>query len=121
MKMIRLFLVAVTAASLLSSCGSAGSRPVPAGTRAPVVIQRVEPDYPTELRAAGVQGLVELRGTVPKEGGVLRNPRVVRSDDPRLDRLALEAISHWVWAPGMQDGKAVDVEFTTTMRFSLNR
>jgi protein TonB len=86
-----------------------------------VLVKRVEPAYPAALRAAGVQGLVEVRGTVPKEGGALRNPQVVRSDDPRLDPLALDAISRWEWKPGMQDGQAVDVEFTTTIRFSLNR
>jgi periplasmic protein TonB len=118
----RLLVVAVLAASLLTSCGSASSTAsVPEGIRVPVVVTRVEPEYPPELRHAGVQGVVEISGTVPKEGGVLRNPRVVRSDDARLEPFALAAVSRWIWTPGMQDGQAVDVEFTTTVRFSIRR
>lgn len=118
---MRLLVVATLAAALLTSCGSSSTAPAPAGNRAPVVVMRVQPEYPPELRAAGVQGVVEIKGTVPKEGGVLRNPRVVRSDDARLEPLALDAVSRWVWNPGMQDGEAVDVEFTTTVRFSVGR
>lgn len=111
----------VVAASILASCGTAYIPPTTAASRAPVVVTRVEPEYPPELRAAGIEGIVEISGTVPKEGGVLRNPRVVRSDDARLEPLALDAVSRWMWKPGMQDGQAVDVEFTTTIRFSVNR
>jgi protein TonB len=92
-----------------------------AGVRVPTVTHRVEPDYPAELRQQRVTGVVVVAGTVPKEGGVLRNPHVVRSDDPRLNQLALAAVSRWVWRPGLQDGKPVDVEFRTEVSFSLNR
>ena len=114
-------IMAFVAFVVLSSCASSSAPAPPPGIRAPVVVKRVEPAYPAGLRAAGVQGVVEIRGTVPKEGGVLRNPQVVRSDDPRLEPLALAAISRWQWKPGMQDGQAVDVVFDTTIRFSLNR
>ena len=121
MMRMRLVLVAVLAASMLTSCGSASPPVTPPGIRAPVVVRRVEPDYPPELRAAGVQGVVKVSGTIPKEGGTLRNPKVVWSDDPRLDPFALDAVSRWVWEPGMQDGQAGDVEFTTSVTFSVDR
>jgi TonB family protein len=91
------------------------------GVQVPTISHRVEPAYPLELRQQGVTGVVVVAGTVPKEGGVLRNPRVEKSDDPRLNQLALAAVSRWIWRPGFQDGKAVDVEFRTEVRFSLNR
>ena len=78
--------------------------------RAPTVRHRVKPELPLELRRAGVSGVVVVSGTVPKEGGVLRNPRVVKSDDPRLNQPALDAVSRWIWTPGLQDGVPVDVE-----------
>lgn len=118
---MRLLLVAVLGVLLLTSCGSVSTDPAPANIRAPVVVTRVEPEYPPELRAAGVQGVVEISGTVPKEGGVLRNPKVVRSDDARLEPLALDAVSRWMWKPGMLDGQPVDAEFTMTVRFSVDR
>jgi TonB family protein len=104
------------------SCTSAGVVP-PANTKVqvPRVIQRVNPDYPAELREQRVEGVVVISGLIPKEGGAIRNPRVVRSNDPRLNALALEAVSRWIWAAGLEDGEPVDVEFTTEVRFALDR
>lgn len=112
----------LVALCVAASCASS-DRPQPEhkNLQAPKVIQRFEPLYPVELRQQGVGGVVEIGGTVPKEGGALRNPRVVRSDDSRLNQSALDAVSRWIWSPGFQDGKAVDVEFTTQVRFSVRR
>ena len=105
-----------------ASCASPGGPPsLVKDVRAPSVAQRVEPEYPAELRQQRVQGVVVVGGTVAKEGGTLRNPHVVRSDDPRLSQLALDAVSRWIWRPGIQDGVPVDVEFTTDVHFSVDR
>jgi protein TonB len=84
---------------------------------APVVIKRVEPDVPAALRTLGVSGTVIITGTVPKEGGVLRDPRVKESDDARLSPIALAAVSQWVWKPGTLDGQPVDAEFHVPITF----
>lgn len=112
-----------SAMGVFLSCASMGSPRVgnTEGLRAPMVMQRVDPEYPVELRQQAVQGIVVIGGTVPKEGGVLRNPHVVRSDDPRLNQLALAAVSRWVWRAGLQNGVAVDVEFTTEVRFEMKQ
>jgi periplasmic protein TonB len=116
---MRIVMAIAVAAALLASCSS---KPVPPdGTRAPVVIKRVDPDYPVQYREARIEGWVQVSGTVPKEGGVLRDPRVVNSNDKRLEPLALAAVSRWEWKPAMKDGQPVDVIFVTTVRFSLNR
>jgi len=102
--------------------GCAGTAPAPAtpsGYEVPKVVQRIQPEYPANLRQQRVTGSVVIEGTVPKEGGTLRDPHVVRSDDPRLEPYALAAVSHWVWAPGKKDGQPVDVKFQTTVRFSI--
>jgi hypothetical protein len=72
-----------------------------------------------ELRQLGVQGVVVIAGTVPKEGGALRDPHVVRTADPRLNQFALDAVSRWLWRAGLQNGEEVDVEFTTDVVFKL--
>lgn len=70
---------------------------------------------------------VEARGG-ERQGGArggqraavaLRNPGVGRSDDLRLNQVALDAVARWIWKPGLQDGKPVVVEFTTQVRFSV--
>src|SRR5476651_2146701 len=107
---------------MLESCSSGRDVPTTVeGTRPPTVIKRVDPRYPQELREQRVEGAVVVEGIVPKEGGTMRALHVVRSDDTRLDQLALDAISKWIWMPGLQDGRPSDVEFTTQVRFLLNR
>lgn len=91
----------------------------PPGVVAPVVIHRVEPEYPPELREQGISGVVTIGGTVPKEGGTLRGAHVIKSDDSRLNQLALDAVSKWVWKPGSIDGEPVDVMFMTEVKFSV--
>lgn len=102
--------------------GCAGSAPAPvasSGNEIPKLVHRVEPEYPASLRQQRVTGSVVIEGTVPKQGGALRDPHVVRSDDPRLEVYALAAVSQWVWTPGKKDGQPVDVKFQTTVRFSI--
>lgn len=102
---------------LASACASTSD--AADGMQAPQVVQRVEPEYPQHLRQARIQGIVVIGGTVPKEGGALRNIHVIRSDDQRLEPYALNAVSQWVWEPGLVDGEPADMEFQTTVHFSL--
>jgi TonB family protein len=105
----------LTASCASSNLGGATN----ANVVAPAVVQRVYPEYPVDLRQQHVSGTVVVGGTVPKEGGVLRNPHVVRSDDPRLNQLALDAVSRWIWKAGLIGGEPTDVEFTTEVYFGL--
>jgi TonB family protein len=91
----------------------------PEGISAPRVVHRVAAEYSADLRQQRVSGSVVIAGTVPKEGGVLRNPHVISSTDPRLNQSALDAVAQWTWTAGLQNGQAVDVEFQTTVTFSL--
>jgi periplasmic protein TonB len=119
MQTVRRFALSIALCVAVSCTSSDRVQREQTNVQTPKVIQRVEPEYPAELRQQRVAGAVEIGGTVPKEGGALRNPRVVRSDDSRLNQLALEAVSRWIWSPGLQDGKPVDVEFTTQVHFSV--
>lgn len=104
------------AGCLASSCASQGAA---TGSHvAPVVIHRVDASLPEELKGQQIRGSVVLSGTVPKEGGVLRNIKVVSSDNQRLNQAALDAVSQWIWQAGKQNGEPVDVEFTTTVSFN---
>ena len=113
-RFIALCLVALSLPGCASQPAASSDR-----VEAPRVVQRVEADYPFVLRQQGIEGKVVIAGTVPKEGGTLRNPRVVRSDHPGLNQPALDAVSRWVWAAFSMNGEAVDVEFETTVTFSV--
>lgn len=119
--MRRMYLIVI--ALLWCAATSCASSPIrenaPEGIRAPRVVHRVAAEYSEDLRRQRVSGSVVIAGTVPKEGGVLRTPHVVSSTDPRLNQSALDAVAQWIWAAGLQNGQAVDVEFQTTVTFSL--
>jgi TonB family protein len=116
---------------LLCACATAppaGLPPNPVATaeradeiQHPVVIHRVEPVYPPDLQRARFEAEVVIAGVVPREGGMMRDGKVVSSTDYRFEQAALDAVSRWRWEPGLLNGQPVDMEFTVTVKFSLLR
>jgi TonB family protein len=89
-----------------------------AGVSTPVAVREVKPEYPDELRQAGVQGTVELEGVVQVDGTINRI-RVTKGIDERLDREAINALVQWRFRPGQKDGKDVPVRISIEMSFSV--
>jgi TonB family protein len=83
----------------------------------PRLLTEVPPVYPEAARAAAVSGVVIL-GVKTDETGRVANTIVLRSI-PLLDQAAIDAVRQWVYEPFVQDGKAVPVVFTVTVRFQL--
>lgn len=76
--------------------------------------------YPANAYHAGRQGKVAVQFVIDKEGNVT-NPKVVRKVDPELDKEALRVISSLPkWKPGMQKGKAVNVQYSVPITFKLS-
>ncbi len=88
------------------------------GVSAPQILERQEPAYTEEARAARIQGTVLLR-LVVRADGTTGQIRVARSLDVGLDQRAVEAVSGWKFKPGMKDGKPVAVETTIEVSFHL--
>lgn len=82
----------------------------------PVVIHQVDPEYPAELRRAGIGGAVMVAATITKAGKVSA-ARIVKSPNPVLDQLALAAVRKWQFKPGMINGEPVEVIYQTTITF----
>ncbi len=61
------------------------------------------PDYPLDLRNAGIDGQVVVRFTVELDGSV-SDPAVQGSPPPELAVLALDAISRWKFTPATKNG-----------------
>jgi TonB family protein len=75
--------------------------------------------YPTSAREEGVEGTVYVYFEVGKDGSV-RNSRVIRAVDSRLDAEALRVVSSLPsLEPGIQGGRAVNVQYTLPVRFVL--
>jgi TonB family protein len=88
------------------------------GVSAPQILERPEPSYTDEARAAKIQGTVLLKAVV-RPDGTAGQIEVLRSLDIGLDQKAVEAVSTWKFKPGMKDGKPVSVQLTIEVTFRL--
>ncbi|MHA6205730.1 energy transducer TonB [Dyella soli] len=89
------------------------------GNAAPVLTRRVDPSYPSDARRSRRQGWVDVTFTVQADGSV--SGASVTDADPKyvFDRSALNAVTHWQFTPGMQDGKPVAAQLRQRIEFHL--
>jgi TonB family protein len=85
---------------------------------APQLLERHEPSYTEEARAARVQGTV-LLSVVVMPDGTTGQIKVLRSLDVGLDQRAVEAVSTWKFKPGIKAGSPVPVQATIEVSFHL--
>jgi len=88
------------------------------GVTDPLPIQKTEPEYTNEARLAGLEGVVELTGTITEQGQP-KDMHVTGSLGFGLDERALAAVQQWVFQPGMLDGQPLPVYTTVSMEFHL--
>jgi protein TonB len=84
----------------------------------PVVVSRVQPEYPEEARRARVQGTVIVEAIVDPRGDVTR-VRVLKGLPMGLDRAAAKAIEGWKFRPATLHGEPVAVYFVLTVNFRV--
>jgi protein TonB len=99
---------------------SSGEEPlVPGGdVRAPVLVERIEPDYPEAARKARIEGVVILQAVIGPTGAI-EELRVLKSLFPALDGSALSAVRRWRYLPATLNGRAVRVLLTVTVDYRL--
>jgi protein TonB len=88
------------------------------GVSGPILIHRVEPEFSDEARRAKFSGTVLIHADIDQSGHP-RNLRLARSLGLGLDEKALEAVSQWLFKPGIRDGKAVTVSAMIEVKFAL--
>ena len=100
--------------------------PWPPGTYEPgqVSIQPVPkvqapPQYPVELRKAGIEGQGIVVFTVAKDGSV-GDAMVLKATDVRFGDAALAAVTGWKFIPAKVRGAAVNCRMIVPIIFSLN-
>src|SRR3954467_15453029 len=116
---------------VMGSIVSAGNAPVPKfvpvvpqrvrisqGVTRGLLIQKVEPPYPSLARAARVQGEVVLSALIDANGQIT-NLQLV-SGHPMLVPSAIAAVKQWRYKPYLLNGAPVEVETTITVIFSLS-
>lgn len=85
----------------------------------PAALRKVHPPYPELARQARVEGRVQVRVLVGREGTVL-DARVEKGlSIPLLDGAALEAARQWRFTPGRANGHPVACWVSIPFQFSL--
>ncbi|MBI5020712.1 MAG: energy transducer TonB [Ignavibacteriales bacterium] len=89
---------------------------------APVVIKRVNPDYPDSARISGIEGMVYLQVFIGEKGFV-KEVKVQKNDSGSelLEIAAMKAALDWQFEPVIKDGKAVGVYVTLPFNFKLSK
>jgi protein TonB len=83
-----------------------------------LLVQKIEPQYPTLARSARVQGDVVLSAIIDTNGQIT-NLQLV-SGHPMLVPAAIAAVKQWRYKPYLLNGQPVEVETTITVIFSLS-
>ena len=81
----------------------------------PQPITRVPPDDPDSARAAGIEGTVQLRVLVDRDGKVV-DAKIVKSI-PALDSAALASVRKWTFKPATSKGTPVAVWIVIPVEF----
>lgn len=92
----------------------------PYEVKAPVLLRKVDPTYPSVFMHAGVAATVVLRCVIDKNGQV-RSPEVVSSGMKPFDDAVIAAVQQWRYTPASLRGVAVDSYLDVTVRFTVRR
>jgi TonB family protein len=84
----------------------------------PKLIKKVDPVYPEQARAEGIQGVVILEIMTDGEGKVVR-VKILKSESSLLNPAAVDAVKQWRYEPLIFKGKPTPVIFTITVAFRL--
>jgi protein TonB len=82
----------------------------------PVVVVQGNPQYPFEMRRAGISGSVTVDFIVDATG-IVRNAVAVVASHDEFAEPAVQAVSKWRFRPGRKDGKAVNTHMQVPIQF----
>jgi len=77
------------------------------------------PQYPFEMRRAGIAGEVVVDFIVDSEG-VVQNAFAYKSSQREFESAAVQAVSKWTFKPGRKNGKNVNTHMQVPIVFTLN-
>ncbi len=85
----------------------------------PVARVKTPPQYPFEMRRAGIAGEVTVDFIVDSNGNV-QNAYALRSSQREFELPAVQAVSKWKFKPGRKGGHNVNTHMQIPIVFSLN-
>ena len=97
---------------------TAGVYRIGGAVKAPKLLQKVEPEYTDEARAAKLAGTVIVSVVIGIDG-VAHDVQVVRGLGLGLDENSIAAVSQWRFQPGTKDSQPVPVAATIEINWKL--
>jgi protein TonB len=85
----------------------------------PVAKFQARPQYPFEMRRAGISGEVVVDFIVDTNGDV-QNAYALRSSQREFEAAAVQAVSKWKFKPGRKGGRDVPTHMQVPIVFTLN-
>jgi TonB family protein len=86
------------------------------GMKPPKAVSAPDPKYPELPADAEDRGTVVMLIGVTAKGRV-QPVRVLRSDEPAFEKIAVETVKKWKFKPAEKDGHPVPVQVTVEMKF----
>jgi TonB family protein len=83
--------------------------------------KKVNPSYPPDCKAEGIEGTVALRATIGRDGGVLNLERINELVDGRLAQAAMDSVRQWRYQPTLLNGQPVEIVTEIEVNFTLSK
>jgi periplasmic protein TonB len=83
-----------------------------------MLVHRVEPIYPVIAQRARIEGTVELRAVISKDGAIEGLQRV--NGHPLLVTAAMDAVRQWRYRPYFLNGEPLEVETNVVVNFHMH-
>lgn len=80
---------------------------------------RAAPNYPFEMKRAGISGEVTLQFIVDTDGNV-RDVVVIKSSHREFEAPSIQAVQKWKFRPGRKGGRAVNTRMQIPLAFTLS-
>ena len=84
----------------------------------PVARYQPQPQYPYEMKRAGVGGQVTI-GFICDTDGNVSEPYVMNSTHREFDFPAVQAVSKWKFKPGRRGGRVVNTRMSVPIQFNI--
>lgn len=81
------------------------------------LLRHVDPPYPSEAKAAHIQGDVLLRAVIGSDGNIMQLEPI--SGDPVFVRSSMAAVRLWQYRPYRLNGEPLEVETMVTVKFHM--
>ena len=86
----------------------------------PIPVRMVPPIYPSELRQAGLPGVVSISCLIDEKGNVTE-PKVVKTTNEAFSQPALDAVLKWKFKPAKKGGTPIALRVTVPVQFSVSK